>query len=156
MTVFKYIEDKDVFQKYYSKLLSSRLIKYTSASDDAESNMITKLKDACGFEYTNKLSRMFTDMSLNKDLNSAFRAITAARESDENGSGGGGGGGDSGNKVDFDVAVLGTSYWPLTTPSSDLNVPAELLKTYERFEGFYMNKYSGRKLTWLWQHCRNE
>lgn len=148
MTVFKYIEDKDVFQKYYSKLLSSRLIKATSASDDAESNMITKLKDACGFEYTSKLQRMFQDMAICKDLNSEFRTKMAAHDTDASET--------EANKVDFDVAVLGTSFWPLTTPTSDLKVPPELLKTYERFEGFYMNKHSGRKLTWLWQHCRNE
>ena len=73
MTVFKYVEDKDVFQKFYSKMLAKRLVNATSASDDAEASMITKLKEACGFEYTNKLQRMFTDMSLSKDLNDSFR-----------------------------------------------------------------------------------
>lgn len=73
MTVFKYIEDKDVFMKFYSKMLSNRLIKDTSASEDAESSMIGKLKDACGFEYTSKLQRMFQDMQLNRDLNAAFK-----------------------------------------------------------------------------------
>lgn len=58
--------------------------------------------------------------------------------------------------VDFDVNVLGTSSWPLTVPPSDIKIPAELLKTYERFEAFYMHKHTGRKLTWLWQHSRNE
>ena len=78
MTVFKYIEDKDVFQKFYSKMLSNRLIKATSASDDAEANMISKLKDACGYEYTSKLQRMFQDMALNKDLNTSFKEKMAA------------------------------------------------------------------------------
>lgn len=73
MTVFKYIEDKDVFQKFYTKMLSNRLIRATSASDDVESSMITRLKDACGFEYTSKLTRMFQDMALNKDLNAQFK-----------------------------------------------------------------------------------
>lgn len=73
MTVFKYIEDKDVFQKFYSKMLAKRLINFSSASDDAESNMISKLKDACGFEYTSKLTRMFQDMALCKDLNIDFK-----------------------------------------------------------------------------------
>ena len=29
MTVFKYIEDKDVFQKFYSKMLAKRLVHVT-------------------------------------------------------------------------------------------------------------------------------
>lgn len=59
MVVFKYIEDKDVFQKFYSKMLAKRLVNHTSASDDAEASMISKLKQACGYEYTIKLQRMF-------------------------------------------------------------------------------------------------
>ena len=44
MIVFKYIEDKDVFQKFYSKMLAKRLVQFLSASDDAEASMISKLK----------------------------------------------------------------------------------------------------------------
>lgn len=50
MIVFKYIEDKDVFQKFYSKMLAKRLVQHMSASDDAEASMISKLKvkgDGC-------------------------------------------------------------------------------------------------------------
>jgi hypothetical protein len=63
MILFKYIEDKDVFQTFYTTKLSKRLIHGVSASDEAEASMITKLKEACGFEYTNKLQRMFTGLS---------------------------------------------------------------------------------------------
>ena len=73
MTVFTYIEDKDVFQKFYSKWLARRLVQQTSASDDAESTMISKLKAACGFEYTSKLQRMFLDIGVSKDLNELFK-----------------------------------------------------------------------------------
>ena len=38
------MEDKDVFQKFYSKLLAKRLVQQNSASDDAEASMISKLK----------------------------------------------------------------------------------------------------------------
>jgi cullin 1 len=60
MVIFKYLEEKDVFQTFYSTKLSKRLIHGVSASDEAEASMISKLKEACGFEYTNKLQRMFT------------------------------------------------------------------------------------------------
>ena len=62
MVIFKYIVEKDVFQNFYSNKLSRRLIHGASASDEAEASMISKLKEACGFEYTNKLQRMFTGM----------------------------------------------------------------------------------------------
>ncbi len=73
MVVFKYIEDKDVFQKFYSKMLAKRLVAHMSASDDAEASMISKLKQACGFEYTSKLQRMFQDIGVSKDLNEQFK-----------------------------------------------------------------------------------
>ena len=49
MVVFKYIEDKDVFQKFYAKMLAKRLVQHNSASDDAEASMISKLKVGDGF-----------------------------------------------------------------------------------------------------------
>ena len=58
--MFKYIDDKDVFQTFYTTRLSKRLIHSVSASDDAEASMISKLEEAYGFEYTNKLQHMFT------------------------------------------------------------------------------------------------
>ena len=73
MIVFKYIEDKDVFQKFYSKMLAKRLVNHISASDDAEASMISKLKQACGFEYTSRLQRMFQDIGVSKDLNENFK-----------------------------------------------------------------------------------
>ena len=60
MILLKYIEDKDVFEKDYTSRLSKRLIHGVSASEESEASMISKLKEVCGFEYTNKLQRMLT------------------------------------------------------------------------------------------------
>lgn len=68
MVLFKYLEDKDVFQTFYTTKLSKRLIHGVSASDEAEASMISKLKEACGFEYTNKLQRMFTGLIIDSFL----------------------------------------------------------------------------------------
>jgi cullin 1 len=73
MIIFKYVDDKDVFQKFYQKMLARRLVQQLSASDDAEESMISKLKEACGYEYTQKLQRMFTDMGTSRDLNNQFK-----------------------------------------------------------------------------------
>jgi cullin 1 len=144
MTVFKYIEDKDVFQKFYSRMLAKRLVQTTSASDDAETSMISKLKEACGFEYTNKLQRMFQDIQISKDLNSAYKEYLSANHSD------------SKNIIDASYHILGTGFWPLAPPTTAFTPPQEIVKTYERFTMFYNNKHQGRKLTWLWQLCKGE
>jgi hypothetical protein len=42
--VFNFIDDKDVYQQFYGKLLAKRLINQLSNSADDEKLMITKLK----------------------------------------------------------------------------------------------------------------
>ncbi|MCJ1312092.1 hypothetical protein MMC25_005766 [Agyrium rufum] len=146
MTVFKYIEDKDVFQKFYSKLLAKRLVHTTSASEDAETSMIGKLKEACGFEYTNKLQRMFQDIQTSKDLNSAYKDWQARVLEDD----------ELKKAVDPSYYILGTGFWPLGPPNTSFYAPAEIVQTYTRFQKFYLEKHNGRKLTWLWQLCKGD
>lgn len=145
MTIFKYIEDKDVFQKFYSRMLAKRLVNTNSASDDAETSMIAKLKDACGFEYTNKLQRMFQDMQISKDLNSSYREWMSGLDDDV-----------KKGAIDATYHILGTGFWPLNPPTTPFAPPQVIVKTYERFGSFYGSKHSGRKLTWLWQLCKGE
>ena len=146
MTVFKFIEDKDVFQKFYTRMLAKRLVHTNSASDEAEISMIGKLKEACGFEYTNKLQRMLQDMQTSKDLNSNYKTWQENRlGSDE-----------LKRAVDPTYFILGTGFWPLTPPSTHFVPPEEIKRTYDRFLRFYEEKHSNRKLTWLWNLCKGE
>lgn len=80
MVLFKYIEDKDVFQTFYATKLSKRLIHGVSASDESEASMISKLKEACGFEYTNKLQRMFTGTSHSPSTHSGRLSVFCRHE----------------------------------------------------------------------------
>ncbi|SMR63127.1 unnamed protein product [Zymoseptoria tritici ST99CH_1A5] len=146
MTIFKYVEDKDVFQKFYSRHLAKRLVNTTSASPDAETSMIAKLKDASGFEYTNKLQRMFQDMQTSRDLNDAFEVWRNASAGER----------DPKEEVDANYQILGTGFWPLQPPVTPFAPPAVINKTYERFTNFYQSKHGGRKLTWLWHLCKGE
>lgn len=146
MTVFKYIEDKDVFQKFYSRMLAKRLVHVSSVSDDAETSMISKLKEACGFEYTNKLQRMFQDIQISKDLNTSYRDWQAKIFDEE----------ERKKMLDPHFQVLGTGFWPLNPPTTQFFPPQEISKTTDRFKSFYFDKHSGRKLTWLWQLCKGE
>lgn len=46
--LFAYIADKDIFHKYYSKLLSKRIIQLTSVSDEAEERMLKNMRKVRG------------------------------------------------------------------------------------------------------------
>ncbi|KAH8374438.1 cullin homolog 1 [Drosophila serrata] len=141
MVVFKYIEDKDVFQKYYSKMLAKRLVNHTSASDDAEAMMISKLKQTCGYEYTVKLQRMFQDIGVSKDLNSNFKEYLANKNVT--------------TEIDFGIEVLSSGSWPFQL-SNNFLLPSELERSVRQFNEFYAARHSGRKLNWLYQMCKGE
>merc|ERR1712076_352375 len=144
MIVFKYIEDKDVFQKFYSKMLAKRLVQHMSASDDAEASMISKLKQACGFEYTSKLQRMFQDIGVSKDLNEQFRRhLNETLKSNEP------------LDIDFQIQVLSSGSWPFQQ-SCVFSLPTELERCVHRFTGFYGGQHSGRKLNWLYHMSKGE
>merc|ERR1712038_245990 len=144
MIVFKYIEDKDVFQKFYSKMLAKRLVQHMSASDDAEASMISKLKQACGFEYTSKLQRMFQDIGVSKDLNEQFRRhLNETLKSNEP------------LDIDFQIQVLSSGSWPFQQ-SCVFSLPTELERCVHRFTAFYGGQHSGRKLNWLYHMSKGE
>lgn len=71
--LFQFVGDKDIFQKFYSKLLARRLAEETSVSDEAEELMLEKLKEAAGFEFTSGLQRMFVDKSMSQELNREYQ-----------------------------------------------------------------------------------
>ncbi|XP_049850293.1 cullin-1-like isoform X2 [Schistocerca gregaria] len=141
MLLFKYIEDKDVFQTFYSKMLAKRLIHGTSSSMHLEVQVISKLKQNCGYEYTSKLTRMFSEIELSKELQERFLATINSSEL---------------NSSSFSILVLGTSFWPLQAPVRSFSIPKELACWEQAFSAFYTNEFNGRKLNWLHQLCKGD
>ncbi|OAD77735.1 Cullin [Phycomyces blakesleeanus NRRL 1555(-)] len=149
ITLFKYVDDKDVFQKFYSRMLAKRLIYSASASEEMEANMINCLKEICGVEYTSKLNKMFTDMSLSSDLNVNFKDYLKQQSCKMN--------------VGFDILVLTQGAWPLNQKEdpneADINkvqIPSELEENVTLFEDFYGKHHNGRRLLWQWNLARGE
>ncbi|KAH9979902.1 Cullin-domain-containing protein [Lactifluus volemus] len=144
MIIFKYLEEKDVFQRFYSTKLSKRLIHGLSESDEAEASMISKLKEACGFKYAIKLQRMFTDISLSQDLTESFKEHVAQSQNHAD------------MKITFSVMILGTNFWPLSRPKGSFTVPTDIRLSYDLFQKFYQRTRPDRTLAWLWDYSKNE
>ncbi|GMS89973.1 hypothetical protein PENTCL1PPCAC_12148 [Pristionchus entomophagus] len=142
MTIFKYIEDKDIFQRFYTKKFAIRLVGSLSASDEAEQSMIGKLKQMCGFEYTNKMQRMFTDTGLSRETSELFRDTCA----------------NTGKNLgcDVNVMVLGANSWPSLGSTVPINLPFKLSTCVTEFTAFYSGRHQGRKLTWIFSHSKGE
>lgn len=128
IVIFRYLQDKDIFENFYKQHLAKRLLSGRSVSEDAERSMIAKLKQECGYQFTSKLEGMFTDMSISKETMEQFQ-----RPED--------------SSIELEVSVLTTGYWP--TPSvPPCRLPQELLPVHDAFQAYYLAKHTGRKLTW--------
>ncbi|KAF5180491.1 Cullin-3b [Thalictrum thalictroides] len=132
MMLFRYLQEKDVFEKYYKQHLAKRLLSGKSISEDVERSMIVKLKTECGYQFTSKLEGMFTDMKTSQDTVQEFYANQAAETADS---------------PTLAIQVLTTGSWP-TQPSTPCNLPTEILEVCEKFRTYYLGKHTGRRLTW--------
>jgi cullin 3 len=133
MMLFRFLQEKDVFEKYYKSHLARRLLSGRTVSDDAERSLIIKLKYECGYQFTSKLESMFTDMRTSRDTLDGFRNMMRSNGTSL--------------LVDLNVQVLTTGSWP-TSGEAKCNLPQQLVECCEHFSKFYLSTYTGRRLTW--------
>lgn len=129
MVLFHFLQEKDVFERYYKQHLAKRLLLNKSASYDSEKTMISKLKTECGHQYTSKLEGMFKDMSVSKTITDDFKKNSAT-------SGG----------VVLSVHVLTAGLWPIQS-APKCTLASSPRNAFDAFLSFYIGKHSGRQLT---------
>lgn len=129
MIIYRYLSDRDAFQKFNMKMYAKRLIG-GNVNDDNETNMITRLKDVCDYDYISRLQKMMNDIKTSRDINSKFKAVAEK------------------SKIDLNCLVLTSGPWPLQK-GNDIILPTELAQCIDKFTAFYLNTSNGRKLNWL-------
>ncbi|KAF4462358.1 serine threonine- kinase tel1 [Fusarium albosuccineum] len=141
LELFRFIEGKDAFEAFYKKDLARRLLMGRSASQDAERNMLTKLRGECGSNFTHNLEQMFKDQELAKDEMESYKQWCQGSLERK-------------APLDLQVMILSAAAWP-TYPDVRLNLPDEVATQIERFDQYYKNKHTGRVLTWKHSlaHC---
>ncbi|KAJ0419409.1 Cullin [Aspergillus carlsbadensis] len=144
ITLLRYVKDKDLFEAYYKKHLSRRLLMKRSVSMDAERQMISKMKMEVGNQFTQRLEAMFKDMAISEDLTGSYKQhIEKQGDPDV-------------KRIDLDINVLTSTMWPMEIMSNTRDgqvelpciFPREIETTKHSFEKFYLGKHSGRKLSW--------
>ncbi|CCH40763.1 hypothetical protein BN7_297 [Wickerhamomyces ciferrii] len=121
--IFRFIKDKDLFEKYYKNHLAKRLLKN---SNDLERVVIAKIKNEIGSSFTSKLEGMFRDINLSKEVSKKF------------------------NSKIFEINVLTKTFWPIqpTTNNEEIILPQQLESLKRKFNDYYLNLYNGRNLNW--------
>lgn len=149
--IFKFIKDKDIFEKYYKTHLARRLLNNRSISTELELMMIHKLKAETGATFTSKFENMFKDMKVSQDLSQKFKnesidnstlAKDLARLNNN-------------KKLEIDFTILTGDVWPMSNNKAmdDVNYVPVLDIAKASFEKFYANTYNGRNLVWAPNMC---
>ncbi|KAK1637241.1 Cullin family protein [Colletotrichum phormii] len=141
LELFRFIEGKDTFEAFYKKDLARRLLMGRSASQDAERNMLRKLREECGMNFTHNLEQMFKDVEVAKEELEAYKQWSEGTGVDK-------------APVDLSVMILSQAAWP-TYPDVKVHLPDDVAKQIERFDQYYKNKHTGRLLNWkhALAHC---
>ncbi|PGH19226.1 hypothetical protein AJ80_04091 [Polytolypa hystricis UAMH7299] len=143
ITLLLYLQDRDLFETYYKKHLSRRLLMKRSANMDVERQMISKMKEQVGTTFTQKLEAMFKDMTISGDLTSSYKEhISQHGDADP-------------SRINLEISVLTSTMWPIemiagrdgTQPASCI-FPQNVELLRQSFEQFYLGKHNGRKLSW--------
>jgi cullin 3 len=134
ITVFRFLHEKDVFERYYKGHLAKRLLQGRSVSDDAERGMMAKLKIECGHGYVQKLQGMLNDMKVSEETMSLFNdQIERSKRP---------------MPFDISVNVLTSTYWPISAVAQPCTMAPCMIDVKQAFERFYQSRHSGRLLTW--------
>lgn len=144
--LLRYVQDKDLFERYYKKHLCRRLLMNKSISNEVEKQMISKMKIELGNNFTLKLEAMFKDMTISEELTAGFKKhVEGLGDKDP-------------RRIELAINVLTSMTWPLESMGSGDDAEGNRSKTVfpqaidrikRGFEKYYAEKHSGRRLTWL-------
>lgn len=136
--IFKFLEAKDMFEKYYIKKLSFRLLYQTTTSEDFEVQLIEKFKSLCGSGFVSKAEEIVNDLRNSRELNTNFNSKYKS----------------SLNNL-IDIKICSDASWPIKNP-----IKCKLSKLlddyFHNFVIYYRTIMPGRSLNWDLVHSQVE
>jgi cullin 3 len=148
ITLLRYVSDKDMFEVYYKKHLSRRLLTGKSVSAEAETLMVMKMKIEMGNSFTTKIEAMFKDMLTSADLTKGFAEYMADSVADVDDV--------NAKPIELSISMLTYGTWPhdaISRPCEQSNAqrvlfPKRIERLMDRFKRYYLLQHNGRALTW--------
>ncbi|CAO3608025.1 unnamed protein product [Cunninghamella blakesleeana] len=136
LDLFVYLQAKDVFKSYFRVILAKNLLMNSSSRIINNGRiLIEKLKENCGNEYVDDLSKMIEDTRLSKKLSIAFEEdlSRAGIQSD----------------CQLFVNILTSGYWPFNGTETSIYFSNQFSGLRNQYTKFYQHRYPHRKLTWV-------
>eukprot|EP01001_Neometanema_parovale_P007530 NODE_382_length_2572_cov_41.207432_g362_i0.p1 GENE.NODE_382_length_2572_cov_41.207432_g362_i0~~NODE_382_length_2572_cov_41.207432_g362_i0.p1 ORF type:complete len:781 (+),score=206.16 NODE_382_length_2572_cov_41.207432_g362_i0:69-2345(+) len=131
--LFSFISDKDLFQEFYRKQMSKRLL-VSKTDNENERQLISKLKMKMGAPYTSKLEGMIQDKGVSAETQTKFADFAKQQGLQMS--------------VDFSATILTTGYWP-AFKVDNITLPEDLDYYIGIFQRFYDKTTNSRKLQWV-------
>ncbi|CAF3611190.1 unnamed protein product [Rotaria sordida] len=140
MIIYNYLEDKDIFEKIYNKLLAKRLVNQWHTSNDNEELVIKKLQVVHHSEHILKMQQVLQDFYLSNNITNEYQLYCKKQNF---------------SSIRFSVMVFNSHSFSLCN-SSSLTLPNKLERILNSFTEFYNCYHTGRKLICLYEYSKGE
>ena len=80
LTLYVHLKDKDVFNQYYKRAVSSRMLGDKSISEYLEQAFVSKVKLRCGASHMHDVETMLQDIKQSEDMVAKFEGSEGRRE----------------------------------------------------------------------------
>ncbi|VUZ49320.1 unnamed protein product, partial [Hymenolepis diminuta] len=126
MKVYRFANDKDIFQKFYGNFLARRLVKNQSVSEESERSVINSLEKTCGLTCLRRYNQMLKDLNSARELNGKYHEWLDERFQKK----------PIPDFVSTSITILNSLIWPIQ-PRSALRIPFELETSVNTMKEFY-------------------
>ena len=139
MILFKYIENKDLFENFFIKKLCLRCLFNLNKSEEAQNYLIEQLKNECGPYFVSKSQEMISDVKASQEMSQLFNK-------------------DNDNQfyIPVNYFVLSNYTWPIDKLIKGEINNFDIEAQQKKFFDFYHKKNSGKSLFWHLPYCFGE
>lgn len=137
MLIFRHLDAKDMFEGFFIKKLSYRLLYNLSNFKEGEAYLIEKLKCECGSVFVTKSEEMINDIE--SSIESTFNFN---KKNNQN--------------IEYNFYVLSSASWPLSTKIHEGYISNKITELQNNYSLFYKEKNSRKALRWHLPFCTAE
>ena len=137
MPIFRHLDAKDMFEGFFIKRLSYRLLYSLTNYKEGETYLIEKLKSECGSVFVTKSEEMI------QDIESSIESTVNFHE----------------NKFDHlecNFYVLSSNSWPLNSKIHEGFISNKICELQKNFNDYYNSKNARKVLKWHLPYCTAE
>jgi hypothetical protein len=134
MIIFKYLDAKDMFEGFYIRKLSARLLYNLTNSRKGEHYLIERLKHECGVVFVNKAEEMINDINTSLELTLSTRIQSS---------------------INQNFYVLSQNAWPVSKIIKGF-VSDQVDSLHKNFIRQHENSFTNKILSWHLPYCSAE